>query len=219
MAFSIYLGVIQLILGMILRAVNGFRSGGWQYLMYPAGTILLVLWVSLTLINIDFLGSGSFWNVVSQGSIAVEAVVGNVPAMLLNVIGILGIVLVMLFNDPSKPIVKRLVPGGLGAIYGFATGFMGDALSYIRLFALGLAGGLLGNAFNQIGFMVSGEGKPAALFIVTILILILGHTINFALAALGSFVHPLRLTFVEFYKNIEFKGGAEAYNPFMKRNK
>jgi V/A-type H+-transporting ATPase subunit I len=37
------------------------------------------------------------------------------------------------------------------------------------------------------------------------------------LASLGSFVHPLRLTFVEFYMNAEFKGGGIPYQPFKKR--
>jgi V/A-type H+-transporting ATPase subunit I len=50
----------------------------------------------------------------------------------------------------------------------------------------------------------------------TVLILLGGHGINLALSGLGSFVHPLRLTFVEFYKNLDFKGGAQAYSPFSK---
>jgi V/A-type H+-transporting ATPase subunit I len=98
---------------------------------------------------------------------------------------------------------------------------MADGLSYLRLFALGLAGGLLGAAFNQIAFMfiITKEGTlnyASPLIICTILILIIGHTLNFILAALGSFVHPLRLTFVEFYNNVVFKGGGQAFRPFSK---
>ena len=95
------------------------------------------------------------------------------------------------------------------------TGFLGDFLSYIRLFALGLAGGLLGNAFNKVAFMILPNGDiHSPLFAITIVILIVGHSLNLGLGILGSFVHPLRLTFVEFYKSINFTGGGKEFKPF-----
>ena len=57
------------------------------------------------------------------------------------------------------------------------------------------------------------------LLAVSIVILIVGHTLNLGLSLLGSFVHPLRLTFVEFYKNLDFKGGGVAYEPFLLRQR
>jgi V/A-type H+-transporting ATPase subunit I len=51
-----------------------------------------------------------------------------------------------------------------------------------------------------------------------VLILAFGHSLNFFMAALGSFVHPLRLTFVEFYKNAGFTGGGKKYQPFETTN-
>jgi V/A-type H+-transporting ATPase subunit I len=80
----------------------------------------------------------------------------------------------------------------------------------------------LGNAFNQIAFMMlpktaAGTPEYASPWIIgTVLVLVVGHTLNFALGALGAFVHPLRLTFVEFYKNINFRGGGRLYKPFRR---
>jgi V/A-type H+-transporting ATPase subunit I len=91
-------------------------------------------------------------------------------------------------------------------------------MSYIRLFALGLAGGLLGAAFNTIAFnLITKDGQvhyASPLIIGTILILVVGHSINFGLSIIGAFVHPLRLTFVEFYSNLGFMGGGKPYRPF-----
>jgi V/A-type H+-transporting ATPase subunit I len=61
---------------------------------------------------------------------------------------------------------------------------------------------------------VVNYGSP--LIAGTILILIVGHLLNLILSIIGAFVHPLRLTFVEFYKNLDFKGGGKPYNPFSK---
>lgn len=98
-----------------------------------------------------------------------------------------------------------------------ATGLFGDLLSYIRLFALGLSSGILGNVFNSLAFGMSPD-IPVVGAIITVLILIVGHSINLFMSALGSLVHPMRLTFVEFYKNAGFTGGGKGYTPFKKQN-
>ncbi|MEI3153724.1 MAG: hypothetical protein V8S95_00320 [Odoribacter sp.] len=48
-----------------------------------------------------------------------------------------------------------------------------------------------------------------ARFVAVLLILLIGHAINFGLCMIGAFVHPMRLTFVEFYKNAGFEGGGK----------
>ena len=97
------------------------------------------------------------------------------------------------------------------------SGLLGDVLSYIRLFALGLAGGILGNVFNQLALDLS-SGMPAYIgWLPMLLILLIGHGLNFMLCIISSVVHPLRLTFVEFYKNAGFEGGGKAYHPFSKQ--
>ncbi|MGM9745976.1 MAG: V-type ATPase 116kDa subunit family protein, partial [Paludibacteraceae bacterium] len=96
-----------------------------------------------------------------------------------------------------------------------ATGLLGDVLSYVRLYALGLAGGMLGGAFNNLGLMVLGT-DPTWQWLPFVLILLLGHVLNIAMSALGAFVHPLRLTFVEYFKNSGYEGKGIAYQPFKK---
>jgi V/A-type H+-transporting ATPase subunit I len=101
-----------------------------------------------------------------------------------------------------------------------STGLLGDLLSYIRLFALGLTGGVLGSVFNSLATDMT-ESMPAYIrWLPMILILLFGHGINFALCIISSFVHPMRLTFVEYFKNAEFEGGGKEYTPFkMKKYK
>ena len=99
----------------------------------------------------------------------------------------------------------------------FATGVLGDVLSYLRLYALGLAGSMLGFAFNDLAKMALGDGGVGG-WIAFILIVVIGHTLNLAMAALGAFVHPLRLNFLEFFKNSGYEGVGRNYNPLKKNN-
>lgn len=92
---------------------------------------------------------------------------------------------------------------------------MGDVLSYIRLYALGLSGGMLGSTFNTIAEMVKGQ-DPTWQWIPFVLILLVGHALNLAMSCLGAFVHPLRLNFVEFFKNSGYEGKGLTYNPLKK---
>ena len=96
-----------------------------------------------------------------------------------------------------------------------ATGLLGDILSYVRLFALGLSGGILASVFTSLA---TGMSPDQAIIgpLVTILIFLFGHAINIFMNTLGAFVHPLRLTFVEFYNNSEFSGGGKKFKPFIK---
>ena len=96
-----------------------------------------------------------------------------------------------------------------------ATGLLGDILSYVRLFALGLSGGILASVFTNLATGMSPDNAIAGP-IVTILIFLFGHIINIFMNTLGAFVHPLRLTFVEFYNNSEFSGGGKRFSPFAK---
>ena len=95
-----------------------------------------------------------------------------------------------------------------------ATGILGDVLSYIRLFALGLAGGMLGQAFNNLAGMVKGDNVIT--WVPFVLILIIGHLLNLLMSSLGAFVHPMRLTFVEYFKNAGYEGRGAKYNPLKK---
>ena len=120
--------------------------------------------------------------------------------------------MILLFNDPKANLIIRILKG-MWQLYDI-TGLFGDVLSYIRLFALGVSGGILGLVINSI----AGEflGIPYIGWLIWIVFLIIGHTGNILLSGLGSFVHPMRLTFVEFYKNSGWTGGGKEYKPFKK---
>ena len=123
----------------------------------------------------------------------------------------------LFFNHPAKGL--RGVPGSVGSglfgLYSKISGLLGDILSYIRLFALGISGAVMGLVFNQLAFSFAPE---VIIFkqLVIVVILLIGHALNIFLCSLSGFVHPMRLTFVEFYNNAGFEGKGKAYQPFRK---
>ena len=121
-----------------------------------------------------------------------------------------GVFLILFFNDLKSNIFIRFGKG-LWELYGI-TGIVGDVLSYVRIFALGLASSIFGFVINDMGMQI--REIPWIGYIIAFVFLIIGHTANLLLSSLSSFVHPLRLTFVEFYKNAGFAGGGKAYKPF-----
>ncbi|MBE7440431.1 MAG: hypothetical protein HS115_18420 [Spirochaetales bacterium] len=217
MSLSLALGFVQLTTGIILSAVNAWRRHGWLYALKSSGSLGMLLGGLIVAAHADPMGLGL--NAALQiGPLPVGALLTAAPENAGLVLLGAGAFLFFFFNSPELSIFLRPL-SGLWAFYQFATGLLGDFLSYIRLFALGLASGLLGNAFNQIAFMILPRGPTGPEFqspwiVLAVLILILGHTLNLGLAVLGAFVHPLRLTFVEFYKNMEYAGGGRAYTPF-----
>ena len=135
--------------------------------------------------------------------------------ILIIAIGIISALGIFIFNNIKRnPLIN--IGAGLWDTYNMATGIMSDVLSYIRLYALGLAGGMLGQAFNQLGTMVLGEDPIWIKYLPFILIVVAGHVLNIALSALSAFVHPLRLTFVEYFKNLGYEGKGEKYAPLSK---
>jgi len=128
---------------------------------------------------------------------------------------ILSLIPIFLLNSPGENIFLN-IGLGLWDTYNMATGLLGDVLSYVRLFALGLSGGILANVFNQMAIGMRPD-NPVAGFIVLVLIFVIGHALNIFMNILGAIVHPMRLTFVEFFKNAGFTGGGTEYRPFSRK--
>jgi V/A-type H+-transporting ATPase subunit I len=124
---------------------------------------------------------------------------------------------VFLYNSPGKNIFLNI---GLGVwdSYNMISGFIGNLLSYIRLFALGLSSAVLGMVFNKLALSLL-DMPPVVGHLLFLVLLLIGHSLNLFMAALGSFVHPMRLTFVEFYGTVGFTGGGKEYKPFSKTSK
>ncbi len=132
--------------------------------------------------------------------------------------GIIGLVLVLLFTS-ARPIrkatdvLRRFVDGVL-ALTNVTQAF-GDILSYLRLFALGLASASLAVTFNQLGADIMGAGRGIAL-LAGLLVLTLGHGLNFILGIVSGVVHGLRLNVIELY-NWSVFGEGTPFQAFEKR--
>ena len=196
MVISVIIGLVQVLLGMVLAGIKAARLFGWKY------------------------GIGKFsWVVALLSAIACFALPAcgvQLPQFVTYILyGLIGISVLGIFfmNSPDKNIFMNFGTG-LWDTYGMATGLLGDLLSYIRLFALGLTGGVLGSVFNELATTMTDGMSWWIRWLPLLIILLLGHGINFALCMISSFVHPMRLTFVEFFKNANFEGGGKAYNPF-----
>ncbi len=198
---SLGLGVIQILFGMFLRAAKTTKQMGFKYAISTLGWAFLIIF------------SGVNYFLSSKGIVEFGNVAYYVIAALCGVA-------IFFLNTPGKSLLLNFGTG-LWDAYNTVVGGVGDLLSYVRLFALGLASAILGLVFNDLalklvnpeaGIIMQGVG-----IILMLVVLVVGHAINIFMSGLGSMVHPLRLTFVEFYKNAGFEGGGKAYNPFRKQ--
>lgn len=186
---SLCIGVVQILFGMVLKAINLSIQCGFKYALSTLGWfVLLVTIILAVLLKVPFTN----------------------PVIIAFLC--LGGVGILFFQSPGKnPLLN--VGMALWDTYNMATGLLGDVLSYVRLFALGLSGGILANVFNSMAVGMSPK-VPVLGFLVTALIFVAGHALNIFMNILGAVVHPMRLTFVEFFKNAGYTGGGEEYKPF-----
>lgn len=105
--------------------------------------------------------------------------------------------------------------GGAYSLYTIVTGSLGDILSYSRLFALGLATGVLALVVNMLASIIGGM-IPVVGVVVAAVILIIGHSFNIVINALGGFIHSMRLQFVEYFGKF-YDGGGKAFTPFSEQ--
>jgi len=206
MLLAIMLGVVQVMFGYVLRLVNAVHSDGALAALRPTGVIAILLGVVLLVLHA--LGPSFAIGPFALG--AWDALIPHVTGVGFAIVGG-GLLLFLLFNSLERRIYLRPL-FGLWQFYELATGVFGDILSYLRLFALGLSGGLLAEAIVHISLMVKGSSPFG--YIPMVVVLLLGSGLNLAIGLLSAFVHSLRLTFVEFYKAVGFKGGGEEYSPF-----
>ena len=196
MVLSLAIGIVHLCLAMIVKTVMATKNQGFIESLGTWGwTLLIVGGVVLAMVAVMGI---------------IDAKVTKIAVIALGVICAIGI---FPLNNIHRHPLKN-VGSGLWDTYNMATGILGDVLSYLRLYALGLAGAMLGFAFNDLAKMALGDG--GARWIAFILIVVIGHTLNLAMAALGAFVHPLRLNFLEFFKNSGYEGAGRKYNPLSK---
>ena len=128
--------------------------------------------------------------------------------------GALGcLVVVFLTAGRHKKGAVGKVLGGFGGLYKIV-GFVSDLLSYLRLFGLGLASGVIGLVFNEIANIFTG---PIGL-IFAVIVLIVGHSLNIAINVLGAYVHDSRLQFIEFFSRF-YTGEGYLFQPIVGETK
>jgi V/A-type H+-transporting ATPase subunit I len=125
----------------------------------------------------------------------------------------LALVLVIGFSGYGQKPLMRIVSGA-SALAGLSGAF-GDVLSYLRLFALGLASASLAVAFNEMAGNVRAA-VPGIGFLFALLILLLGHSLNFLLSLSSGFIHGLRLNVIEFFK-WGVKDEGTPFRPFQRK--
>lgn len=106
---------------------------GWKYGIAPIGWIVVIV-AALTIYGLPML----------------EIVLPPVALNVCNALMLAGLLVAMLYNSPGKNVF--IVGSGLWNAYNLASGLLGDTLSYIRLFAIGLTGAILGGVFNELAF-------------------------------------------------------------------
>ena len=199
MVLALIIGIVHLCLAMIVKTYNATKVKGFANSLGTWGWTLLIVGGTIV------------------GALALVGVLDKAATKwIVIVLGILSALGIFLLNDLHRnPLIN--IGSGLWESYNTVTGLLGDVLSYLRLYALGLAGAMLGKAFNDIGLMILGDGKSIPLWIPFLLVVIIGHTLNIAMCALGAFVHPLRLNFLEFFKNSGYEAAGRTYNPLKKQ--
>ena len=172
MVLSLVVGILHICLAMIVKTIHQTRTKGFFASLGTWGWTLLIVG-GITVAAFAFAG-------------VLDATLTKWIVIALGIVSALGI---FVFNDPKRNKFAN-IGMGLWDTYNMVTGLVGDVLSYIRLYALGLAGSMLGMAFNDMGAMILGDSPNIGKWIFFILLLILGHTLNIAMCALGAFVHP-----------------------------
>jgi len=198
MLLALVIGIIHISVALLIKALVSTVRFGFKNSLSEWGWFIVVVGFVTT-------GTLMFLNVIPK----------NVSMWAFIIIGGIGAIGIYLLNDLHRNVFVN-IGAGLWGTYNMATGLMGDTLSYIRLYALGLAGAMLGNVFNILAGMAGDAAGGGIIgWIIFGLIFVFGHTLNIGMSCLSAFVHPLRLNFVEYFKNSGYDGTGESYNPFM----
>ena len=205
MVIALLVGMCHICFAMTVKAICSTARYGFKNALSDWGWWLLV-GGSVVVATLNYLG-------VMDMDMSKMAFIG---------IGGVSAIGIYLLNNIRRNVFAN-IGAGLWDTYNMATGLMGDLLSYLRLYALGLAGGMLGGVFNTLGMQLRDTlgdflfGIPG--WICFGLIFVAGHGLNIALSCLSGYVHSIRLTFVEYFKNSGYDGKGMEYKPFSSKKK
>jgi vacuolar-type H+-ATPase subunit I/STV1 len=175
LGLSIVIGLVNILSGYILKAVNEYRS---KRIFSLLGELNWIAFIAFLIFWIVLAGIGSDLAVVA--------------------LGLLGLATLGFFilND-GKSVVQKII-AGFGKIYSLIS-FGADVLSFTRLVAVGLTSGIIANVINLLGVLIFESIPVPGLNILGLaIVLVIGHTFNLVISLFGAYINPLRLHYVEF---------------------
>ncbi len=188
------LGLLHLIAGMCVKMYMDFKSGQAFSAIFDTG-VWITLILGLILLAAPMLG--------------LPAIIGTIG----TVVALASALALLLTQGRHQKNIFKKFTSGLLALYN-VTGYLSDVLSYARLFALGLATGVIGQVMNTLAMMcANGVG-----WVFTVAIMIGGHLFNLVLNTLGAFVHAARLQYIEYFGKFYESGGKE-FKPLAVKTK
>lgn len=201
LSFSLLFGVIHIYAGLGVKAYNLYRRKKYLDIIFDV-FFWYVIFTGFALFLLPYIP------IVDK-----DAVTGLVRlGKYLLVIG--AVLLILTQGRHSKNIIGKII-GGVSSLYDLI-GFLSDLLSYSRLLALGLASSVIAAIVNELGLMIGFNNILKVVFVVAVLIF--GHMFNFAINALGAYVHSSRLQYIEFFGKF-YEGGGTAFEPLKVNTK
>ena len=190
---SMILGLLHLNTGMAVNFQEKWRRGDKAGAIFEEGSQWVIL-VGGVLLGLQML-------------IFKDAAALHTAGLAVIIAG----VVMLLFGSTRGATGFGKITAPFSCLYNTLTGWFGDVLSYSRIMALMLAGGVVAQVFNTIAAMPSKNGVTPVSGLIFIVVFLIGHALNFALNLLGCFVHDLRLQCLEFFGKFYQDGG----KPFM----
>lgn len=200
-SIALAIGVVQILFGMLLKIALISSTAGVVKALPTIGWFTVVAAACLA-VGLPMMDESLAIPHFGASDTAFYVVLG------------IGGALMLLFNS-KNPLMS--IGSGLWDTYNNVTGILSDVLSYIRLFAIGLSGGVLALVFNSLAEGFAGDNNIVVRILIMLPILLVGHGINLFMSSISSLVHPMRLTFVEFYKNAGFEMSNRVFTPLTKQ--
>lgn len=175
LGFSAAIGFVTLMVAYIIKILNTLKAKNYQSFFEETNWFVFILFGVLALF------AGSLPSAISSVVLGLFVLSG----------------LAFFVTNSSKGIFGKIL-GGLAKFYNLI-GFGSDLLSFTRLIAVGLTGGIIATVINLLAFLIYDSiPVPVLNVLLTAVILIVGHLFNLTISLFGAYINPLRLHYVEF---------------------